>query len=80
MRKRLDINELRRRTKIADLLTLDQVAPYILHGTGTLVTRCRIGRWISSGDLLTLRRSGRGGYMATRKKFVDDLIEKLTVS
>jgi predicted deacylase len=80
MRKKLDVTELRKRTKIKDLLLLDQVQSYIAKQTGTLVTRCRIGRWVASGDLLTLRRSGRNGYRATRKAFVNDLIEKYTAS
>jgi hypothetical protein len=80
MRKKIDILALRKRTKRDDLLALDQVAAYIIKRTGTLVTRTRIGRWINSGELPTLRRFGRGGYHVTRRCYVDDLIRKYTAS
>ena len=80
MRRRLDVTELRRRTHIPDLLLREQIVPFIYKRTGVYVTETRIGRWIASGDLLMLRRTGRGGFYATRKRFVDDLIKKYTAS
>jgi len=76
MKKTANIEELRRRFGIKDLLLREQIIPYILHQTGTLVTPCRVGRWIASGDLLMLRLPGRPSYRATRKPYVNLLIKK----
>jgi hypothetical protein len=76
MRRKLDVVELRKRTRIKDLLLREQIIPYIAKQTGTTVSPCRVGRWIASGDLLMLKRSGRGAYYVTRKCLVDQLIAK----
>jgi len=72
----MDITELCKRTHIQDLLFMNQVIPFIAKRTGTTVTSCRVGRWVSSGDLVVLRLPGYRKYRVTRKKFVDDLIKR----
>ena len=80
MRKPVNIEELRKRTKIKDLLFMDMVIPYIHKRTGTTVTRCRVGRWINSGDLSVLRLPGYRKYRVTRRCYVDGLICKFTAA
>ena len=73
---KMDIEKLRKRTHIQDLLFMDMVIPYIHKRTGATVTRCRVGRWVSSGDLPVLRLPGYRKYRVTRRKLIDDLIKK----
>ena len=72
----MDIAELRKHTRIADLLLLDQIQNYIYRQTGTLVSRQRIGRWINRGELVVMRLPGRKKNRVTRKRYVDDLIRR----
>jgi hypothetical protein len=72
----MDIEALRKRTKIPDLLTRAQIIPYIRWQTGVTVTACRVGRWINRGELLMMILPGRPRRQVTRKKYVDDLIRR----
>jgi len=64
-----------------DLVSKEQIQTYLLKRTGVLVTKQRIGRWISSGEIRLIkfpRREGGGHY--TRRLYLDALVRKYSAS
>jgi hypothetical protein len=60
-----------------DAVPHNQIQTHIRKMTGTLVSKQRIGRWISAGELRMLKVPCRGGYRYfTRMAWLRDLIEK----
>jgi hypothetical protein len=60
-----------------DVLPLYKVRDYIHRQTGVMITACRLGRIVNSGELRTIRRPRRyGGKIFSRRTWVDEFIER----
>jgi len=67
----------RRPDPYPDLIPRTQIQTYLRKRTGTLVTKHRITRWITTGEIPMIQRPRwAGGGMFTRKVYLDTLIAR----
>lgn len=60
-----------------DWIPREQIQAVLRKKTGVLVSKQRIGRWINTGELKTLKApSGRGYRSYTTEAWLDSLVEK----
>ena len=60
-----------------DVLPIGKVRDYIHRQTGVMITACRLGRIVNSGELRTIKRPRQyGGGTFSRRTWVDEFIER----
>ena len=58
-----------------DLIRREQIQAYLRKHTGILVSKQRIGRWITAGEIRLIKIPQRqGGGWWTRKSYLNELI------
>jgi hypothetical protein len=71
----------RRPPPYPDMVPKDQIQTVILKMTGTLVTKRRIGDWISQGEIRMISVPCCGGHKwYTRRTYLEGLIARYAVS
>ena len=66
-----------RRDPYPDLIQKDRIQQWLYERTGTRVSKCRIGRWITTGEIPLIQRPRRyGGGQYTRGVYLDALIAR----